>query len=126
MIHRAGAEVGAAVGAVAGRRQQTKAQKSAEEQAEQATAKAEVSAENESLKKAMTVCLEAKGYNLAGESNFLDHEGEYDRIVMNPPFEAGQDIDHVRHAFQFLKDGGRLVSIMSPSPFFREDKKGGK
>lgn len=37
-----------------------------------------------------------------------------DRILMNPPFEKGQDIDHVMHCWSnFLKDGGRLVSIMS-------------
>lgn len=39
----------------------------------------------------------------------------YDRVAMNPPFASGQDIAHVTHAFKFLKEGGRLVSIMSPS-----------
>lgn len=42
---------------------------------------------------------------------------------MNPPFENLQDIDHVMHSFKFLKEGGRLVSVMSASPFFRSDKK---
>jgi protein-L-isoaspartate O-methyltransferase len=38
----------------------------------------------------------------------------YDRIIMNPPFEKAQDIDHVTHCFNnFLKEGGILVSIMS-------------
>ncbi len=46
-----------------------------------------------------------------------------DRIVMNPPFEQLQDVDHVQHAYTFLKPGGKLVAIMSPSAFFREDKK---
>jgi hypothetical protein len=36
-----------------------------------------------------------------------------DRIVMNPPFEHGQDMEHVRHAFAQLKPGGRLVSVVS-------------
>ncbi|MGI6129889.1 MAG: diguanylate cyclase domain-containing protein, partial [bacterium] len=66
--------------------------------------------------------LELKGHNLVGD-DFLEHEGEYDRIIMNPPFEKGQDIDHVRHAYDLLKPGGRLVSIMSEGPFFRGDKK---
>lgn len=68
--------------------------------------------------------LTLKGYTLAG-ADFLDAEptAEFDRVLMNPPFENGQDIDHVRHAFRFLKPGGRLVSIMSPGPFFRQDRK---
>lgn len=37
--------------------------------------------------------------------------GEFDRIVMNPPFVNGADIDHIRHAWQFLKPGGRLVAL---------------
>lgn len=66
--------------------------------------------------------LEAKGHNVVG-NNFLEHEGEYDRILMNPPFEKGQDIEHVRHAYDMLAPGGRVVAIMSEGPFFRSDKK---
>ncbi len=62
--------------------------------------------------------LEMKGYNVVA-SDFLDYGGEYDVIVMNPPFEKLQDIDHVRHAFDLLTEGGRLVAVMSESPFFR-------
>lgn len=47
----------------------------------------------------------------------------YDRVVMNPPFERQQDIDHVLHAWQFLKPGGRLISIMSAGVVFRENRK---
>lgn len=46
----------------------------------------------------------------------------YDRIVMNPPFEKQADIKHVLHAFDFLKPGGRLVSVMSASVLFRSNK----
>ncbi len=45
---------------------------------------------------------------------------------MNPPFGCdgvGTDIDHVRHAFEFLKPGGRLVSVMSDGVFYRNDSK---
>ncbi len=66
--------------------------------------------------------LEHKGHKLVG-TDFLQHQGQHDRILMNPPFENGQDIDHVRHAFDRLKPGGKLVSIMSEGPFFRSDKK---
>ncbi len=57
--------------------------------------------------------LELKGYNLVG-GDFLDYSAKkYDRIVMNPPFEKDQDINHVYHAYDLLKEGGVLVSVMS-------------
>lgn len=49
--------------------------------------------------------------------------GKIDRIVMTPPFTRCQDIDHVRHAYDLLDDGGILVAIMCESTFFRTDKK---
>lgn len=39
------------------------------------------------------------------------------------PFEEGQDIDHIRHAYGMLNERGCLVGIMSEGPFFREDRK---
>jgi 16S rRNA G1207 methylase RsmC len=47
----------------------------------------------------------------------------YDRILMNPPFSKQQDIDHVLHAWKFLKPGGRLVAIMSGGTDYRTNKK---
>jgi protein-L-isoaspartate O-methyltransferase len=67
--------------------------------------------------------LEAKGYQLVGYDFMEYNGGPYDRIVMNPPFENAQEIDHVLHAFQLLAPGGRIVSVMSEGPFFRQDKK---
>jgi hypothetical protein len=66
--------------------------------------------------------LKLKGYALVG-SNFLDLEPDssYDTVVMNPPFENFQDIQHVRHAYNFLKPGGRLVAVMGEGAFFRQD-----
>ena len=66
--------------------------------------------------------LSEKGHNVVGV-DFLQHSGEYDKIIMNPPFEKGQDIDHIKHAYSLLNDGGRVVCIMSEGPFFRSDKK---
>jgi len=66
--------------------------------------------------------LEAKGHNLVGR-DFLETTGEWDRIVMNPPFERMQDVEHVRHAYDLLAPGGRLVSVVSESPFFRQNVK---
>lgn len=68
--------------------------------------------------------LTLKGYQLV-DSDFLQYnpEDRYDKIIMNPPFENGQDVDHVRHAFTLLKPGGRLISIVSEGPFFRQFKR---
>ena len=46
-----------------------------------------------------------------------------DKIIMNPPFSKQQDIDHIRHAWSILNNGGTLVSIVSESPFYRTNKK---
>jgi predicted RNA methylase len=63
-------------------------------------------------------------YNCCGHvGDFLNESPEevYDRIVMNPPFSKGREVLHILHAWKFLKPGGILVSIVSESPFFRED-----
>ena len=52
----------------------------------------------------------------------LDRE-YYDAVLMNPPFENQQDIDHIRHAYQFLKPDGILVAILGPSFEFRDNAK---
>ena len=59
------------------------------------------------------------------EIDFLTYVSKdyWDRIIMNPPFSKHQDIDHVYKAFDILRPGGILVSVMSNSPFFRADKK---
>ena len=58
-------------------------------------------------------------------SDFMadDINGEWDRIVMNPPFEHQQDIDHVRRAWTLLRPGGVLVAIMAPGFEFHSDRK---
>lgn len=42
--------------------------------------------------------------------------GKFDSIVMNPPFHRGADIQHIRHALQFLAPGGQLVAICAAGP----------
>lgn len=66
--------------------------------------------------------LAQKGHNLIG-SDFTEMKSEpkYDRIVMNPPFEKGQDMAHVQRAYEMLKPGGKMVAIMGEGGFFRSD-----
>lgn len=51
-----------------------------------------------------------KGHNLIG-GDFLGitPTEDYDAVIMNPPFSA--ECAHIRHAYQFLKPGGVLVSV---------------
>lgn len=50
--------------------------------------------------------------------------GVFKWIVMNPPFEKGQDMEHVMHMFDnYLAPGGRQVAIMSPGITFRDTRK---
>jgi protein-L-isoaspartate O-methyltransferase len=44
----------------------------------------------------------------------------FDRIIMNPPFENGSDIKHIRHALTMLAPGGRLVAICADGPRQRD------
>ncbi len=37
--------------------------------------------------------------------------GEYEIIIMNPPFKQGQDIKHILHAVKKLKSGGVLIAL---------------
>lgn len=84
---------------------------------------------------AVVDCYELMGANftaLAGDTrlgavrcmDFLAQvpEAKYDRVVMNPPFAKQADIKHVLHAFNFLKPGGLLVSVMAASVAFRSNK----
>lgn len=70
--------------------------------------------------------LRGKGHSLIPTQDFLDWPVptpavRFDRILMNPPFAKRADIKHILHAAQFLKPGGRLVSISSASVIFRDD-----
>lgn len=49
------------------------------------------------------------------QRDFLNVEpselGQFDAVIMNPPFHMRQDIKHIRHALTFLRPGGRLVGL---------------
>lgn len=58
--------------------------------------------------------LRRKGYSVrCSDFLALSADPSFDRVLMNPPFERGIDAEHIRHAFRFLKPGGRLVAIAS-------------
>ena len=74
------------------------------------------------LRDALAKILKAKGYAIVGR-DFTAWNGngrQYDRVLMNPPFEKGADMAHVRQAFNHVKPGGRLVAIMSNGFRFRQ------
>jgi protein-L-isoaspartate O-methyltransferase len=54
--------------------------------------------------------LELKGHRLIGD-DFLELAPQpvYDAVLMNPPFSA--EWKHIRHAYDFLRPGGTLVSV---------------
>jgi protein-L-isoaspartate O-methyltransferase len=71
--------------------------------------------------------LQHKGYDVVSDE-FMEYAAntreEYDRVVMNPPFEDEQDIQHVMVAFMLLKPRGILVAIVGEGAFFREKGEG--
>ena len=58
--------------------------------------------------------------------DFLECEdlGLFDKIIMNPPFENGADIKHIKHALKFLAVGGTLVALCANGPRQHRDLKG--
>lgn len=55
----------------------------------------------------------AKGYSVL-TANFLDTvpTGNFDQVLMNPPFYGKHYAKHVLHALKFLKPGGTLTAIL--------------
>lgn len=68
--------------------------------------------------------IETGNYRSVKVADFMSVEPaqQYDRVVMNPPFDKKRsDIHHVLHALKFLKPGGLLVSVMPSGVMFRDD-----
>lgn len=64
------------------------------------------------IHRGLSEVLTTKGFNVENTS-FLNITEKYDVIIMNPPFEKHQDIDHLNHAFSLLNEGGRIACIMA-------------
>jgi trans-aconitate methyltransferase len=58
-------------------------------------------------------------------TDFLTYEPNdlFDVIIANPPFSKNQDIDHVYKMYDLLADNGQLITIMSKSWTFGNQKK---
>lgn len=71
--------------------------------------------------------LKADGWKDVHHADFLSFRpsktGKFNRVLMNPPFTNGQDVDHVVHALDFLLSGALLVSVMSNHWTFAQDKR---
>ncbi len=63
--------------------------------------------------------LKEKSYNVVS-GDFLKHNGQYDRIIMNPPYSKKQSVAHVKHGYEQLKTGGKLVAIIPDYVFSQE------
>ena len=59
---------------------------------------------------------------ICGDFLSVDFEqvGHFDKIVANPPFGKGQDIEHIKRMIRVLVPGGRLVAICANGP--RQEK----
>ena len=60
----------------------------------------------------LQAALKLQGFNLLGD-DFLHSQPRpiYNRIIANPPFGNNGVARHTTHAFQFLKPGGRLITL---------------
>lgn len=63
------------------------------------------------------------GWDHVRHADFLDLTpadlGKFQRVLMNPPFANGfanADIKHIKHALEFLEEGGLLVAICANGP----------
>lgn len=53
---------------------------------------------------------------ICGDFLALENLGQFDRIIMNPPFANAVDIKHIERAASLLRPGGRLVAICAGGP----------
>lgn len=49
-----------------------------------------------------------------------DLRADFDRVVMNPPFDHGSDIKHVERALSLLAPGGKVVALVCNGPRQRQ------
>ena len=67
--------------------------------------------------------LRMKGHTPHRTQDFIEYASteRFDRVLMNPPFENGQDMMHTQIAYDKLNPGGVLVGIVCENCFYRND-----
>lgn len=73
------------------------------------------------IRPAFREILKAKGHELVGD-DFLEYYtgAPIHRCILNPPFERNQDAIHVQKAYEVIRTGGRIVSVMAAGVKFSE------
>lgn len=70
--------------------------------------------------------LRNKGYTTVCGDFMEFYDGLFDTVLMNPPFENGQDARHVMRAYSMLNRRGNLVAIVSGGILQRSDANAAK
>jgi predicted RNA methylase len=67
--------------------------------------------------------LEAKGHHLVAQDfeDFTPTE-PYDTVIMNPPWSGNADVRHTRRAYDLVKPGGTVVSLIGMHSSFASDR----
>lgn len=60
-----------------------------------------------------TILSDMPNTRFAGADFLKSKDQLWDKIIANPPFAKNQDIDHIRHMYDVLRPGGRIVTISS-------------
>lgn len=66
--------------------------------------------------------LREKGYNPTNDDFMNVTPVEVELVLMNPPFTC--EMEHIRHAFEFLIEGGQLISVTSSGILEKSTKQG--
>ena len=75
---------------------------------------------NKDLSRELFAMTEDDEQTLLTQADFLEifpAGGQYDCIIMNPPFKMRRDVKHIMHAFtHWLKPGGKLIALCLAGP----------
>lgn len=73
--------------------------------------------------------LQKKGYYMAEQRTFEEwakqnenQKNSFNYVLMNPPFSQSRDVLHTMLAYEFLKDGGTLVAVVSENSLYYENE----
>jgi hypothetical protein len=66
--------------------------------------------------------LKLKGFNVIANDCFQLTYPQWHRIIANPPFGKGLEVEHIYHYYNLLLNGGRLVVIVPESVEFSSQK----